>query len=187
MPDLSVLPMTDQGVVRLPGKRLPELRNEEPGSGSSTGTRWIVTGLRSNKTTFLKIFDAPPDITLGVTPNDPPSITFTKDFHQRVHGDLLPGRTGHEAWTIWASLQVHRDEVHVTNYPWRTLSACRVDTYVDACARRVRSVPDSTVYGDVNTTVARMPKFPGTTLSMMLKLVPLVDTYDRPCEAVVVS
>ena len=25
-------------------------------------------------------------------PNDPPSITFTKDHRQLVHGDLLPGR-----------------------------------------------------------------------------------------------
>lgn len=57
-------------------------------------------------------------MTRRMFPNDPPQITFTKDFRQLIHGDLLPGRTvtllydaerlplerseeqGQKAWTI---------------------------------------------------------------------------------------
>jgi hypothetical protein len=64
-------------------------------------------------------------------PDDPPIITFTKDFHQEVHGDLRPGRTvtlnydaerlpnerseegGQKAWTIKAFCKFEeRGEVH---------------------------------------------------------------------------
>ncbi|MEO8131321.1 MAG: DUF6209 family protein, partial [Bryobacteraceae bacterium] len=60
-------------------------------------------------------------------PQDPPRIVFTRDFHHRVHGDLLPGRTvtiqydaarlpderstdnGARAWTIKAFFKFVED------------------------------------------------------------------------------
>jgi hypothetical protein len=66
--------------------------------------------------------------------HDPPRITFTKDFQQLVHGDLLPGRTvtllydaerlpnersldqGQKAWTIKAFYKFfERGEVRATD------------------------------------------------------------------------
>ncbi|HLK66128.1 MAG TPA: DUF6209 family protein [Bryobacteraceae bacterium] len=65
-------------------------------------------------------------------PNDPPRITFTKDFHQLVHGTLLPGRAvtivydadrlpherseynGQKAWSIQAFYKfIENGEVRV--------------------------------------------------------------------------
>jgi len=73
-------------------------------------------------------------MTRRMFPNDPPLITFTKDFRQLVHGDVLPGRTvtliydaerlpderseeqGRKAWTIRAFYKfLEHGEVRATD------------------------------------------------------------------------
>lgn len=73
-------------------------------------------------------------MTRRMFPNDPPQITFTKDYRQLVHGDLLPGRTvkliydadrlpyerseeqGQKAWTVKAFYKfVEQGEVRATD------------------------------------------------------------------------
>jgi hypothetical protein len=73
-------------------------------------------------------------MTRRMFPNDPPSILFTRDFRQLLHGDILPGRTvtlvydaerlpherseeqGQKAWTIRAFYKfLEQGDVHSTD------------------------------------------------------------------------